>query len=569
MKFYLLLFLINIVIINDVAAQDANRNDVIIDEIFADPTPQIGLPAAEFVELKNVATIPFNLAGWKLSDGTSTATLPNFILLPDSFVIICATSAAVSFVPFGRALGVSNFPSLNNDADIISLRSPQNKIIHAVSYSDNWYQNVLKKEGGWTLEMTDTKNPCSGFTNWKASADPKGGTPGKINSSDAINADKQAPKLLRAFATDSLNIRLVFEEPLDSLTAATLANYTISDGGVIQAAVCRPPVFDEVDIKLKTILQSDKIYSITVNGVTDCAGNIIGSKKSVRVGLSTLPDSFDIVINEILFNPRPDGVDYVELYNRSQKITDASQLYVANRSTTGVISSIMQLTEIPLLLFPADYLVITTEPAIVKQQYISLNPEAFIRALTMPSFPDDKGDVIILNAQGKNIDEVKYNDKWHFKLISNTEGVALERVDYNGSSAENNFHSAATSVGYGTPGYKNSQYRMDEKIQGEIKLTPEIFSPDNDGVDDFLTIDYSFPTPGYVANITVFDALGRPVRYLQRNALSGIKGNYRWDGLGENFQKLSQGIYIIYTEIFNTDGKKKQFKNTVVLARHS
>nr|MBA3649883.1 gliding motility-associated C-terminal domain-containing protein [Chitinophagales bacterium] len=121
--------------------------------------------------------------------------------------------------------------------------------------------------------------------------------------------------------------------------------------------------------------------------------------------------------------------------------------------------------------------------------------------------------------------------------------------------------------GYGTPGYKNSQFRTDLQVQGEITVAPEIFSPDNDGMDDFAVINYNFPSPGYIANITIFDASGRPVRYLQKNALSGIKGSYIWDGLGEKQQKLAQGIYIIYTEIFNTDGKKKKFKNTIVLAR--
>ena len=185
----------------------------------------------------------------------------------------------------------------------------------------------------------------------------------------------------------------------------------------------------------------------------------------------------------------------------------------------------------------------------------------------MPSFSDDMGDVIILNNQGAIVDEVQYSDKWHFPLISNTEGVSLERIDYVAPSLQNNFHSAATSAGYGTPGYKNSQYRLNEEVQGVVTVTPEIFSPDNDGNDDFATINYSFPAPGYVANITVFDATGRVVRYLQRNSLSGIKGYYRWDGLDDKYRKLPQGIYIIYTEIFNTGGKKKQFKNTIVLAR--
>ena len=240
----------------------------------------------------------------------------------------------------------------------------------------------------------------------------------------------------------------------------------------------------------------------------------------------------DIVINEIIYNPKPSGVDYVELYNRSQKIIDLSHVYIANRNSSNVISSIQQVTAESILLFPKDFMVLTTDPVAVKNQYITTNPDAFITVSNMPSFSDDAGDVIILNGQGNIVDEVDYSDKWQFPLISNTEGVSLERIDYDGASVQSNFHSAATSVGYGTPGYKNSQYRLDEDVPGTITVTPDIFSPDNDGTDDFATINYSFPSPGYVANITIFDASGRAVRYLEKNALSGIKGYYRWDGLG-------------------------------------
>src|SRR5689334_8617080 len=75
-------------------AQLANRFDVVIDELFPDPGPPVQLPNAEFIELKNVSTTAFNIRNWKLSDGSTTATIAtNFILQPDSFVIICATSA--------------------------------------------------------------------------------------------------------------------------------------------------------------------------------------------------------------------------------------------------------------------------------------------------------------------------------------------------------------------------------------------------------------------------------------------------------------------------------------------
>ena len=550
-------------------AQIANRYDIVIDEIMADPTPQVGLPNNEWIELRNASAVAINLQGFRIADLTSqSGAMPSYLLKPDSFVIVCTGSAVAAMSAFGPTISVTSFPSLDNNGDQLSLISTQGKVIHALNYDISWYQNELKKDGGWTLEMIDTKNPCSGFSNWKASTDAKGGTPGKKNSVDATNADKTSPKLLRAFAVDNLNITLIFDEPLDSAKGATAASYSISDAiGVPQVAVTAAPVFDRVNLKLNAALAINKVYTVTAANVADCAGNAIGSKNTARVGLSSVADSFDVVINEILFNPKSGGVDYVEIYNRSQKIIDAKQLYIANRNSTNVISSIQQLTTESILLFPGDFLVITEDPQIVMQQYVTTNPGAFMQIGSMPSFSDNKGDVIILNAQGKIVDEVAYSDKWHFALISNTEGVSLERIDYNAPSVQNNFHSAATSVGYGTPGYKNSQFRIDQQVQGDITVTPEVFSPDNDGIDDFATISYNFPAPGYVANITIFDASGRPVRYLQKNALSGIKGSYIWDGLGEKQQKLSQGIYIIYTEIFNTQGKKKQFKNTIVLAR--
>jgi hypothetical protein len=168
-------------------------------------------------------------------------------------------------------------------------------------------------------------------------------------------------------------------------------------------------------------------------------------------------------------------------------------LYIANRNSTGVISSIKQLSAENNLLFPLDFMVITEDPDIIKRDFITKNMEAFITVASMPSYNDDKGDVIILNAQGNSIDELQYDEKWHFKLIDNREGVALERIDYNAATQQqDNWHSAATSAGYGTPTYKNSQYKLNDAVKGTVIITPEIMSPDNDGVDDFATVSYTF-----------------------------------------------------------------------------
>ena len=546
-----------------------SRYDIVIDEILADPSPQIGLPNNEWIELRNISRQSIDLQGWRLGDaGGQSGTMPGFILQPDSLVILCSSSSLAAMSVFGTAISVTGFPSLDNDGDQIFLTAANGSIIHAVAYSGAWYQNELKKEGGWTLEMIDTKNPCGGFSNWKASTDAQGGTPGRKNSIDAINDDQSGPNLKSAFAHDDLTIVAVFDEPVDSLQGATVGNYHIDNGLSIVNAITVAPVFNTVQLSLNGALSPGIIYNLTANNVTDCKSNAIGTANTARVGLPVEPSSSDIVVNEMLFNPKSNGFDYVEFYNASNKIVDASKLYAANRNNSNAISSIKQISSIPFYIYPGDYLVITEDLASLEINYLVQNPDAVVQLSSLPSYPDDEGDIILLNGQGDVIDEVKYSDHWHFKLIDNPDGVSLERIDPSGPSQDAvNWHSAASTAGYGTPSYQNSQYKKTQPIDATIEVTPKIFSPDNDGHDDVATIQYKLADPGYVANITIYDAHGRPVRYLVKNGTLGSGGQWNWDGLDEKGNKLPIGTYIIYTEIFNLQAKKQHFKNTIVLAR--
>jgi Lamin Tail Domain len=546
-----------------------NRYDVVIDEIMADPAPQIGLPNNEWVELRNTTTSAINLQNWRIGDATGQSGLmPNFTLQPDSFVIICTGSAVAAMSVFGTTISVTSFPSLDNDGDQLFLKAANGKTIHAVSYTSSWYQNEVKKDGGWTLEMIDTKSPCAGNSNWKASVSTTGGTPGGKNSIDAINNDQASPQLKRAYTTDNVTIILVFDEPIDSLSGATIANYNIDGGLAFISAVTLSPLFNQVQLKTNNPLTANTVYTITASNVTDCKNNIIGTANNARVGLPVDPAAGEWIINEILFNPRSNAFDYVEFYNNSNKTFDASKLYIANRNSSGVISSIKALSTTPSYIFPGDYIVVTEDADNLALNYLVKNPDHVLIVLSMPSFSDDEGDVIALNLQGVVVDEVKYKDDWHFKLIDNAEGVALERIDPAGPSQdETNWHSAASTAGYGTPTYKNSQYKQLSGINASIEVSPKVFSPDNDGRDDIATIQYEVSEPGYVANITIFDGAGRPVRNLVRNGILGLKGYWNWDGLDDKGLKLPVGAYIIFTEIFNLQGKKDRFKTTVVLGR--
>jgi hypothetical protein len=550
-------------------SQVAARFDVVITEIYAAPSSRSALPVSEFIELKNVSLSPVNLKGWRVTDGSSTAIISaSFLLKPDSFLIISSTGATISFLPYGTVIGVTNFPSLNNDADNISLISPELQTIHAVSYETSWYDNAIKMDGGWSLEMIDTRNPCSGMSNWSASSNPTGGTPGAVNSVDAINPDNQPPALLRTYAKDSLSIIAIFDEPLDSVSAANVIYYKVSKGLQTVSALPLTPFFKQVLLTFKTPMQEGTVNELVVTHVKDCAGNTVGTVNSAKFGTNSKPVPGDVVINEMLFNPLGAGYDYLELYNNSNKILDTRKIFVSSRNSTGNLSNPTAVSDKELVLFPGGFRLITQNSVWLTQQYTVQDHASISQVSAMPSMPDDKGYIVITDEQGNVLDEISYQEKWHFPLINNKDGVSLERIDYNQPTQEKtNWTSASSQSGFGTPGYQNSQFRADLQAKAACIVEPKVFSPDNDGHNDVAGIHYQMAEPGYMGSIIIFDAAGRPVRYLAKNALLGMNGVINWDGLGENSNKLPVGIYVVFMEIFNLQGKSKRFKQTLTLAR--
>ena len=552
-----------------VKAQSINRYDVVISEIMADPSPVIGLPNNEWIELKNISASPINLQGWRIADASGqSGAMATYILQPGSMVIICANSAATSLSVYGDVLPVTSFPSLDNDGELIFLKTENNQVMHAIEYNITWYKNELKKEGGWSLEMINPQTPCAGISNWTASIDNNGGTPGLINSVHSLTTDLSLPVLKRSYSTSNSTVILVFDEGIDSASAVPISNYQADNGLTITNAIALEPLFNEIQLHFNQPMEPGKIYSITATNIRSCNGQALPAQNTVRTGIKEDISVRDLVVNEILFNPRSNGNDFVEYYNRSEKIIDAADLYIANRNSSGDISSARPISDVPFLIFPGDYFVTTTDRENLQLNYLVKDPGAVFELPSLPSFPDDEGIVLLLNKQGDVIDEVNYHRNWHFKLIDNDEGISLERIDPDATSQLSaNWQSAASTVGYGTPTYVNSQLKQNGISDMAISISPKIFSPDNDGQDDFVMINYAFDEPGYVANITLFDAAGRPVKNLVRNGTLAQQGSWKWDGLNENNQALPVGNYIIFTEIFNLQGSTKKFKNVVVLAK--
>ena len=546
------------------------RYDVLITEFLPDPSPAVGMPEDEFIELKNRSSRDYNLKNWKISNGNSSALIKSdYLLKADSFLIICSSSSEMAFSSFGSTLGIPSFPSINNESGELILTTDAGLVMSAIQYDKTWYGNELKAAGGWSLEIIDPGNPCTGKGNWTASIAPAGGTPGIRNSVDAENPDTEPPGLIRAVATDSLNVLLLFDEPLDSTSAGSSENYFISDGiGQPENAIAKPPFFNRAAIQLRKPLASGRTYTVSVNHITDCNGNEIIGHNTCKAGLPEKAGPGDIIFNEILFNPPSYGYDYLELYNRSSKIISCPELYLAGRDALGNLKNPAPLLTEERVIFPDDYLLLTENEEWILQNYPLASADPVIVVSALPSLPDDAGKVVLLNATGDIIDELDYDHHWHSPLLASETGVSLERIRSDQpTQLASNWTSAAASAGFGTPGYKNSESSADSSGTNLFSVEPELFSPDMDGYHDFCFINYHLPAPGFMGSISIYDFSGRMVRKLVNNLLWGISGTFRWDGLDDQQNPLPMGHYVIYIELFRTDGTIIQKKLVAVLVR--
>jgi len=544
--------------------------DIVINEIMANPDSTVNALAYEYIEIYNTTAFNISLTGWTLTVGTTTRTLPTYVIEPQEYLILCNDNAYSLLKDYGNTLIVSGFPALTNSGQTLVFKSKEGSVISTVTYTDNWYNDVFKAEGGWSLEQTDPYNPCGGKSNWTASTAVEGGTPGQQNSVFGNNSDLMAPELLYITVIDQNTVGLYFNESYDSISAMQLSNYVVDNGvGNPNSITLESPQYFSLILTFNNSFTENVIYNLEITGgITDCSGNEIGSVNSARFAIPVIPGFNDLVINEILFNPLSEGYDFIELYNRSQKTFDLKDLRIAAYDDLlGDYSSVEEISNGGFLVFPGDYIVLSENPAVVQQQYYTSNPRGFVQLSNMPPFSDDTGRAILLDKLQNTIDNFEYNDDMHFALLSSTDGVSLERINFERPTDDNtNWHSASELVGFATPAYENSQYKGLTETEDKIKVDPEVFSPDNDGFEDLVDIQFSFDVTGYVANIKIYDSRGRLIKYLANNILLGTAGTISWDGLTDNNQKTPNGIYIVYIELFDLKGNVKEYRKPVVVA---
>lgn len=543
--------------------------NVIINEIMARPSDNLGLPNVEYIELYNRTEKPMDLSGWKIKGNDKVATIEDAMVEANGYIILSKESGTPSLQEYGNAVGVKSFPSLLVGGMYLGVYDEANNLISWVEYSDSWYRDDVKKTGGYSLERIDANNLVEGSANWVASSDPMGGTPGRVNSENASNPDNTNPWVAEIKVVGTKSIEVGFSEPMDSLSITLTDSYEVDRNlGSPIWATAYGPKYDRVLLSFDKEMVTREVYSLCFEPtITDFAGNLL-ENICVDFALHEEPAKGDIVINEVLFNPYTGGTDFVEIYNNSDKSFDLSKLWIANRDKESLgIKEYYPASHKSYTLFPHEYAVITASPSLIEQFYYVENPDALVEVPKMPSYPNDLGYVLLLSDFSVEVDEFAYTDKMHNTLLADVKGVSLERIHPDmPSTSSSSWQSAAQTAGFATPTAQNSQFTLPTKVDDAFTLSRKVFSPDGDGFEDYVMITYELPESGYIANIMVFDSRGRRIKRLAANVSLGTSGSIKWDGTTDSGGRATLGAYVIFIEAFDLKGDVKRYKKTVVVA---
>ena len=271
----------------------------------------------------------------------------------------------------------------------------------------------------------------------------------------------------------------------------------------------------------------------------------------------------EIIINELLPNPYIGGSEYIELYNRSVKALPISTLSLAVRKSDGTLNTRYSLSAVTELLEAESFLLLSKNIESVTSFYDIFNPSALWQIPKLPVLANTASTLVLFRtADGVVIDEVSYSSKWHSYSIKNEKGVALERINPDmETQSKTNWTSAAASVGYGTPGYQNSQYLKDRD-----EISTGIEKPIWIEETGSYRIAYRLDRAGYRCRAYIFNTSGIRVAEVLNHELLGTSGEITWDGLSQTGLLLPTGVYIFYAEIYHEeDGIVKRYKKAFLV----
>ena len=160
-----------------------------------------------------------------------------------------------------------------------------------------------------------------------------------------------------------------------------------------------------------------------------------------------------LLLSEVMPHPKAGCPEYIELCNASDSPCELGDYALA----AGRDGSSYKITPLPPRTIPAgSYIVVTKDPDALAAAYPDAPRETFVKA-SLPRLLNQSGLIgLLLGDGGLVVDLLHYDSSLLPKGMKSKAGIALERKDYQAIEEAGNWHAAARSAGFATPGQKNS-----------------------------------------------------------------------------------------------------------------
>jgi hypothetical protein len=267
-------------------------------------------------------------------------------------------------------------------------------------------------------------------------------------SIDPLYVDRLPPLAQEVEAISAQEISVTFNEPLDSASAADPANYLIDGIGQPASVSLVDPSATTVVLELSSSLNSTQEYTLSINGVQDLNQNTLFDQAIRFIFYDIQPATTgDIIVSEILADPNPSqGLpeeEFFELYNRSEKVIQLSELMISSGASYQVLSD--------YLLLPGAYVAVCDDDEL--EAFSALGPAVAVRSL--PSLSNS--DVITITDLDTNlVSSLTYEQSWYDRDPIPEGGISLEIIDPDGPSDCPGNWAASRSATGGSPGTANS-----------------------------------------------------------------------------------------------------------------
>ncbi len=539
---------------------DIPLKGLVINEIMAAPKADRDLPNVEYVEFFHAGEYDYRLENLRWSNSRSEVVLNEYWIKPGEYVLLVPENQEALVQEFGKVIPIKNWPTLLNSGDKLVLRDDQGIVIDQIEYSTSSWGGTEFSNGGYSLEIVNPFYACDQSDLLQPSKDPLRGTPGKRNSVLDLSEDIIAPEFISWRFISPTQLELSFSETI--YPEISIGNFTFQTAVKIDSVIS-----GRSKIILEVKLEENLEYLLSISGLKDCFGNGFQSLEPVLIVLPSLAKIGDLVINELLFNPRTGDPKFIELQNLTDKYLEIGNWKFANLDESGKIDQVRAFSEFGLVIPPASYLVITTDSERLKLAYPRSFSGLFHEVPTLPSYPISGGTVVLLNENEQVVEEFGYDEDLHHPLLRDSKGVSLERISAESPAViPSNWHSASGTEEYATPGRKNSQVISGE-FEGEmIFIEPEVFDPEGSNGKTFTTIQYQLDKAGWIGSFRVYNLAGQLMHVLAQNEILGVDGFFTWTGTDSSGGKVRPGYYVLVVELYDLSGEVKLIRKTIVVA---